>query len=166
MGMNLEQVLTQARGGSSVGITLVSNQDNGIASYAVGSLIFHPATGGKVFGGPRLRPAHMESDAAHPLVMFFSDRRLSIDPPPTPGSFGGGPRQPFSANATEALGVLVAPGLGDHQTVRVSITVFGNSSTFDMERRGNLLVGVGPPLGPSPEAVYILAFTGISNQPH
>ena len=46
MGMNLEDVLTQAKNGSSVHITIVSNQDNGIASYAVGDLIFHPATGG------------------------------------------------------------------------------------------------------------------------
>jgi hypothetical protein len=163
MGMNLEDVLTQAKNGSAVHITIVSNQDNGIASYAVGDLIFHPATGGQVVGGPQLRPAHMES--ATPLKMFFSDRMLSIDPPPAPGSFGVSPRQPFSANATEALGVSVAPGFGDHQTIRVSITVFGNSVTFDMERRGNLFVGVGPPLGPSPEAVYVLAFTGIVNPP-
>jgi hypothetical protein len=164
---NLEDVLNQAKvDGSLVHITIVSNQDNGLASYAVGDLIFHPATGGEVLdraGAPRRnpRPAHMES--ATPLRMFFSDRRLDIDPPSPP--LGHDPRQPFSANATEALGVSVAPGFGDHQTIRVSITVFGNSSTFNMERRGNLYVGVGPPLGPSPEAVYVLAFTGIAIPP-
>lgn len=163
--MNLEDVLTQGKNGSSVHITIVSNQDDGIASYAVGDLIFHPATGGQVVDGPPLRPAHMESAAANPLRMFFSNRRLSIDPPPAPGSFGGSPRQPFSANATEALGLSIALKIGDHDTVRVSITVFGNSAKFDMERRGNLFVGVGPPLGPSPEAVYVLAFTGITNPP-
>ena len=159
--MNLEDVLTQAQDGSSVHITIVSNQDNGIASYAVGDLIFHPQTGGQFFDGPPLEPAHMKSAADDPLLMFFSDRKLSIDPPPPPGTFGNSPRQPFSANATEALGVSVSLGFGDNQTVGVSITVFGNSSHFEMNRQGNLFVGVGPPLGNSPEAVYVLAFTGI-----
>lgn len=165
MGMNLEAVLAQAKDGSSVHITIVSNQDNGIASYAVGDLIFRPTTGGTKLGGPKLKPAQLKSSASNPLRMFFSDRKLAIDPPPPQGSFGGGPRQPFSANATENLGVSVAPGLGTHETVQVSITVFGNKVTFSMERRGNLYVGAGPPLGASPEAIYILAFTGITNPP-
>ena len=164
MGMNLEDVLAQAGNGSSVHVTMVSDQDNGIASYAVGDLIFHPATGGQEFDGPPLVPAHMES-AGSSLAMFFSDRKLSIDPPPPPGGFGHSPRQPFSANATEALGMTVSPGFGDHQTIRVSITLFGNTAPFDMERQGNLYVGVGPSLGTSPEGVYILAFTGITNPP-
>jgi hypothetical protein len=165
MGMNLDDVLSQAKNGSSVHVTIVSNQDNGIASYGVGDLVFHSATGGQVLGGPLLHPAHMESAAGSPLTLFFSDRKLAIDPAPAPGSFGGSPRQPFSANATEALGMRVAPGLGIRQVVPVTITVFGNSVKFDMEPRGNVLVGVGPPLGPSPEAVYVLSFTGITHPP-
>ena len=163
--MNLEDVLTRAKNGSSVHITIVSNQDNGLASYAIGDLIFHPATDDRLPGGRRLRqPAHMESAAANPPRMYFSNKKLSIDPPPAPGSFGESPRQPFSANATEPLGVSVAPVFDDHQTIRLSITVLSTSATFDMERRGNLFVGVGPPLDPSsPEAVYVLAFTGITD---
>ena len=164
--MNLEDVLTQAKNGSSVHITIVSNQDNGIASYAVGDLIFHPATGGPVVVvGHPVQAAHMESAAANPLTMFFSDRTLSIDPSPAQGQFGGSQRQPFAANQTEPLGVSVSPGFSDHQTIRVRITVFGNTSTFDMKRQGNLFVGVGPQFGGSPEAVYVLAFTGITNPP-
>jgi hypothetical protein len=40
---------------------LVSNQDNGIASYAVGGLVFHKATGGLLVNGPPFRPARLES---------------------------------------------------------------------------------------------------------
>ena len=115
--------------------------------------------------GPPLRPARMESTAANPLSMFFSDRKLNIDPPPAPGSFGVSPRQPFSINATENLSVSIGPLFGDHQTISITISVFQSKTTFQMERLGNLYVGKGPPLGPSPEAVYILAFTGIFNPP-
>ncbi len=158
MGMNLEKVLTDAKDGGSVNITLVSNQNNGIASYAEGSLIFHSKTGGTVLGGPPLKPAHMESVC--PLKMFFSDRRLSVDPPPT-GGFGITPRQPFNANQTEVLGLSVNTGFGDHKTISVSIKVFGSSLKFNMERLGDLYVGTGPSLSKSSGAVFVLAFTGV-----
>ena len=157
--MNLEQVLATAKDGSSVHITLVSNQNNGIASYADGSLIFHPQSGGTEFGGPPLRPAHMES--ASPMKMYFSDRRLSIDPVPA-GGFAPTPRQPFNANATEALSVSVAMTASDHKTINVSIKVFGNTVKFTMDRIGDLYAGVGPSLSQSSGAVFVLAFTGVS----
>ena len=45
MGMNLEDVLAQANQRSNVYITIVSNQDTGLVSYASGSVTLHPATG-------------------------------------------------------------------------------------------------------------------------
>jgi hypothetical protein len=50
MGQTLDQILTQVGDGDQVGITLASNQDNGIVGYAVGDLVFHKATGGVVRG--------------------------------------------------------------------------------------------------------------------
>ncbi len=150
--LNLEDVLSQAKHGDSVYITMVSNQDNGIASYAEGILVFQMETGGEVYGGPPFKPAHMES-GGNTLKMYFSDRSVSRD-------------QPFSAEETEALGLTVSLGRGeDHNTISVTISVFGNSKKFNMERQGNLFVGLGPSLGKSAEAVYILAFTGVVNNP-
>lgn len=161
--MTLEQVLAKAKDGSPVQITLVSNQNNGIASYAEGSLIFHPQTGGTGIPGPPLRPAHMES--ASPAKMYFSDRRLAIDPVPV-GGFGVIPRQPFNANATEPLSVAISVGLSDHKTISVSIKVFGNTAKFTMDLLGDLYVGVGPSLSQSSGAVFVLAFTGVADLPH
>ena len=56
MGQSLDQILAQVSDGDTVNVTMVSNQDNGIASYAVGGLVFHKATGGIIFGGPRFHP--------------------------------------------------------------------------------------------------------------
>src|SRR6185312_9386700 len=110
MGQTLDQILAQVRDGDSVSVTLASNQDNGIVGYAVGSLVYHVSSGGVVVGGPPFRLARLASSPGQELQMFFSDRKLDIDPPPAPGSFGRSPRQPFNANATEKLGMTVSVG--------------------------------------------------------
>jgi hypothetical protein len=43
--------------------------------------------------------------------MFLSDRKLSIDPPPALNTFGSSPRQPFNANDTDKVSVLISLGL-------------------------------------------------------
>lgn len=96
------------------------------------------------------------------LRMYFSDRRLSIDAPPPQGTFGRTPRQPFSANATEALGATLSAGFGQPL---LRIEIFGNSLRFPLAPMGNLLVGTGPQFGQSPEAVWVLAFIGIIKAP-
>ncbi len=111
MGQSLDQILAQVSDRDTVNVAMVSNQDNGIVSYAIGGLIFHKATGGIIFGGPPFRPARLESDASEPFQMFFSDRKLNIDPA---GTFGDAPRQPFNANATEKLGVSIFLGTSSH----------------------------------------------------
>jgi len=163
MGQSLDQILAQVGDGDTVNVTIVSNQDNGIASYAVGGLEFHPATGGVILGGPLFRPARLVSNASQPFEMFFSDRRLNIDPPPAPGSFGGGPRQPFNANATEKLGVSIS--LGTSPLV-MRLTVFGGTSLVTLSPMGDLLVGLGPSLGESAAGVFVVAFLGITRPPH
>jgi hypothetical protein len=163
MGQSLDQILAQVADGDTVNVTMVSNQDNGIASYAVGGLVFHKATGGIIFGGPPFRPARLESNASQPFAMFFSDRRLSIDPPPSPGTFGHGPRQPFNANATEKLGMSISLGSSVHA---MRLTVFGSTSSVMLSPMGDLLVGLGPSLGHSPAGVFVVAFMGITRPPH
>jgi hypothetical protein len=161
MGQSLDQILAQVADGDTVNAVIVSNQDNGIASYAIGGLAFHKATGGVILGGPPFRPARLESST--PFNMFFSDRMLNIDPPPAPGTFGGGPRQPFNANATEKLGVSISLGAGAHV---MQLAVFGSKSLVTLSPMGDLLVGLGPSLGHSAPGVFVVAFVGISHPPH
>lgn len=163
MGQSLDQILAQVGDGDIVNVTMVSNQDNAIASYAVGGLVFHKATGGLVVGGPLFRPARLASDEGRPFTMFFSDRKLGIDPPPAPGTFGGGPRQPFNANATEKLGMSISVGTNSHV---MQLAVFGSKSLVTLSPMGDLLVGLGPSLGHSAAGVFVVAFEGIIRPPH
>ena len=161
MGQTLDQILTQVGDGDRVGVTLASNQDNGIVGYAVGDLVYHKASGGVILGGPVFRPARLESSPGQELQFFFSDRKLDIDPPPPPGSFGRTPRQPFNANATEKLGMTI--GLGSPHTMQ--LVVFGTKSLLTLNAMSDLLVGVGPSLGNSAAGVFVVAFTGIFRPP-
>ena len=164
MGLSPDTVLAQATEGDLVDVTLVSNEDDGIASYAAGTLVFRAATGGTVLGGPRLKPARMETISGQPLKYLFSDRRLNIDPPPPEDTFAGDPRQPFSANAVEPLSVSMT--LTSSPTLPVKLSFFGGTSKLDMDKRGKLLVGVGPSLGPSEGGMYVLSFTRLHKPPH
>lgn len=159
MGKNLEQLLAEAAEGSRIGVTLVTNQDDGIASYATGVLIYHPGA----LAGPFFRPARLSTSGGVPLSHSFSDRLLEIDPPPA-GGFPHTPRQPFSANSVDKLGMSVSSLGAAAPVVKFTLHSWGNTTfTVATEARGNLLVGVGPAIGRgSDNAVYVVAFTGIS----
>ncbi len=162
MGQSLDQILAQVADGDSVNVTLASNQDNGIVGYAIGGLVFHKSTGGVFVGGPPLRLARLASNPGQELLFFFSDRKLNIDPPPAPGTFGNSPRQPFNANATEGLGMSIT--LGTPHVMELA--VFGGKSLVSLSPMGDLLVGLGPSLGNSAAGVFVVAFTGIVRPPH
>jgi hypothetical protein len=161
MGQSLDQILTQVGDGDTVHVAMVSNQDNGIVSYAIGGLVFHQSTGGIILNGPPFRPARLASNGAS-FAMYFSDRMLQIDPPPSPGSFGVSARQPFNANATENLSVTITLG-----AVHVmSLGVFDSRSAVILTPMGDVLVGAGPSMGHSAASVFVVAFLGISRPPH
>ena len=162
MGQSLDQILSQVGDGNTVNVAMASNQDNGIVAYAVGGLVFHKATGGVIFNGPPFRPARLESVPGQELLMYFSDRHLNIDPPPPPGGFGPGARQPFNANATEKLGMSISVG-SPHV---MQLAVFGSKSLVTLSPMGDLLVGLGPSLGHSAAGVFVVAFLGITVPPH
>jgi hypothetical protein len=171
MGKNFDEILAEARGvgsGAKVGVTIVTNQDNGIVSYATGELSYFSG----LLVGFIQRPERLSSSGSEGLQYSFSDRMLDIDPPSPAGSFGHSPRQPFSANATDRVGVSVSrgglvPGVGA-PVVKFTLHSWGNA-TFSvvMESKGNLLVGTGPPVGAlTDHAVYVVAFTGVFHPPH
>jgi hypothetical protein len=164
MGMTLDYILAEAKDGAHVRMTMVSNEEDGICAYATGLLKFSAATGGQVLGGPRRRPAHMESIRSEATKFYVSNRMLSIDPPPPADTFGPGPRQPFNANDTEPSFALSLT-FGDAPTVPVTLSLFGGKSKLDMEKRGKLLAGVGPSLGPSEGGMYVISFTELIQPP-
>lgn len=164
MGMNYTQVLAAAAAAPGLVIaTLVTNQDDGIATYAVGGLAYHPpgsSSGGGGFG--LMRPARLSTTGVADglgLEHYFSDRRLAIDPPPSDGSFPKFPRQPFSANAIDRLGLSMSRNLSGPVVAKFTLHAAGNTSfTVPLEERGNLLVGLGPAVGShSDHAVYVIS---------
>jgi hypothetical protein len=169
MGRNFDQILAEARQlGSNVevGVSIVTNQDNGIVSYATGRLKYHPGS----LIGPIQRPDRLSTTGSSPLLYYFSDRMIDIDPPdppPSSGNFPSGhlPRQPFSANATDKLGVSISRGGATGLVTLVAkftLHSWGNATfSVPVEARGNLLVGVGPPIGNlTDHAVYVISFNG------
>lgn len=155
MGKSFEQHMKEfAAGGGQrgqLGVTVVTNQDNGIASYATGVLLYHPT---EIVGWVS-RPARLSTTGAGPLKHYFSDRPYVITQPASI-------TQPFSAKDTDQLGMSIAsPYLGIGGVVaKFTLHSWGNSTfSVALEPRGNLLVGVGGPIGNrSDHAVYVVSF--------
>jgi len=169
MGKSLEQILAEVHDGDTVGVTLVTNQDSGVVGYATGGLLYRARPAGAVLnsrGGVTLHAPTLSSTSSEPLGVYFNDRRLDIDPAAPEGSFGHSPRQPFSANATDRLGMSISIGTGTHVMHLTFLTWGGGVAHLPMEPRGNVLVGIGPPLGDSSNAVYVVSFGGLSRPPH
>ena len=127
MGQSLNQILGESADNARVNVTIASNEDDGVASYAVGSLVIHK-------GNLENRlPTFLESSPD--LDMFFSDRLLAIDPG-QPGGFAPPPRQPFDANATEKLGVSIQVGLTgwDSHEPREPFVEFHSMPSFRIRR--------------------------------
>jgi hypothetical protein len=82
MGQSLDQILAQVGDGDTVDVTMVSNQGNGIASYAVGELVFHKATGNVIIGGSSFRPARLASNASQPFEWRAFSRAGHAPAPP------------------------------------------------------------------------------------
>jgi hypothetical protein len=151
MGKNLDQIIAEARDGYKFGVTIVTNQNNGIASYAVGSLIYHAGA----LSGPFFRPARLSTTGGVPLDFYFSDRVDSFGEPPQPQRFSA------KADRIDKLGVSISLHSGP-RVVRFTFHSWGGATVgVAVESMGNLLVGLGPPLGDSPHAVYLIAFTGL-----
>jgi len=157
----LDQILGEITDGDMVGITMASNEDDQIVSYAEGSLKYHKATGGIILDGPPFRPARFEGD----VKMFFSDRKRNIVPGPVPPDQFALKRQPFDANATERAQIRLTANEGsDHQAM--TLRLFGGASTLILNPMGDLLVGFGPMMSahPSP-SVFVVSFSGFWHPP-
>jgi hypothetical protein len=156
MGKSLEQLFASSSEGKTVNVSIVTNQDNLVVSYASGTLNYYPPVSGidtPIGSRPIRISAKLSTTGGKPLDIFFSDRRLDIDP----GSFGnaGLPRQPFSANNTDKIGVSISQNLFSPPVAKFTLLSWDNATyTVALESRGNLLIGVGPG-----GAVYVISFS-------
>lgn len=168
MGKSLNQILTEAVDGSNIGVTLATNQDDGpagpIVGYAVGTLVYG-APGD--LNHPHPFPGRLANAPDAPLAFYFSDRVTTINRPAI--GFGGTP-QPFRADAADRLGLSLSISLSVPHTASFTFIDFGGGVfNFPLEDRENLLIGTGPSLGISNNAIYVLSFTGPlapPEQPH
>jgi hypothetical protein len=146
-----------------VEVRVVTNQDDGLASYAEGALGFKQGATLPQSGAGSLASS---LKSTQPLLQYFNFRRLVIDPP-GPGPIIGEGRQPFDANRTDKLGLEVRNTFDPGEPVDVHLTFDSwplpngrpNAHIVKMQRLGNLLVGLGPPLGSGTDnAGYMIEF--------
>jgi len=149
---------------SHVGVTVVTNQDNRIVSYAVGDLLFIPAHSSGTF---HVLEQLTTEEGGAPLQQFFSDRTVPDSPPDPQGGplLRGGAQQPFSINATDKLGLIVSstPLSSTPFELTFILHSFGKTSfRVEVDVSANVLVGVGAPIGnATTQAVYVVALSGV-----
>jgi hypothetical protein len=161
MGKSLNQILTEAADGNEIGVTIATNQDDGpngpIVGYATGRLIYQAARPGFP-EHPFPFPGRLANAPNAPLTFYFSDRVSIIDRPE--GGLGG-IQQPFRADATDHLGLSLSISVSLPHTASFTFIDWGGGVfNFLLEDRENLLIGTGPSLGISEDALYVLSFTG------
>ena len=164
MGKTFSEVMAAARSiGSNarVPVTVVTNQDNRMVSYATGVLQYFP---GRLVG-PVFRSERLSTSGAEPLNYLFSDRTVDlIAGTPDPGPFIHIPElQPFSVRAADKLGMSIGSlfgGIGNTPTIKFTLVSWGNA-TFNVAttQTEHLLVGIGNPIGnATTNAVYLISF--------
>lgn len=166
--MNFNEVMQEARAlgeGATVGVVVVSNQDDGIASYATGRLRYFPG----FVVVPTSFPERLSTTRDSPLKYLFSDRTLRVGETRISGGFDDRPIQPFSILEGDDLGLLISQestteiGRPLNPVVNFTLQTWGDV-TFRVTTQpiGNLLVGIGSPVGNrASEAVYLVAFTDV-----
>ena len=159
MGKNINQILAEAGDGNHIGVTMATNQDDGpagpIVGYATGLLVYHAPSR---LITPHPFPGRLATAPDAPLVFYFSDRVTTINRP----AFGfGGTIQPFRADASDHLGLSLSISVSVPHTASFTFVDWGGGVfNFPLEDRENLLIGTGPSLGISNNALYVLSFTG------
>ena len=147
----VEVLRRQGRG--LVSVTLATNQENGIVSYATGTLRYHPPF--NEGGIPVPQTERLESVDA--LDYYFSDV-VTFWPGPHGGC--GGTKQPFAPKQRgDKLGLLIRPRA---LTAVLTLESWDNARfTVPMERKGDVLVGIGSPVGNNADsAVYLISLDG------
>lgn len=160
MGLSYDEIKAKGRienNNFSVTVSIATNQENGIVSYANGylSYIESESPNGRKY-------VVFENVESQPLEYYFSDRIDKI-PLVNSGPFPVTKNQHFSSNSIDKIQLSIKENeLGAiHGTIKL---LSWNNSTFDIsfQRMGKMLVGVGQAIGGEAEnAIYIISFNGI-----
>jgi hypothetical protein len=161
--MNIDQVIEQmpTLGDIYAYATLVSNEADGVVGYSHGRFVLHPGSNFDAIKktlpqAPRLTTGDTPEDG---FKLYFSNRFAGNDELP-------GYEQPFSRKETMQLGVALDYG---PISIIMELKFFdwgGGSFRVVMEKRGDLLCGLGPSLSASSQALYVMAFTGTGKDPN
>lgn len=166
--MNVDQVMAEMSSAHHAGATLVSNEGDGVVGYAVGDLSLIP--GSNVVLDPNRRtpqrsPRLTTGDSPDSGFRMYLSNRLASPPPPPPGQLPNTSQQPFDHEQTMSLGVALDVGVS---SILLKLTFFawgGGTFRLVMAKHGDLLAGLGPSLGSSSEALYVLSFTQVRKSP-
>jgi hypothetical protein len=155
MGISLEQVLTGSNE-SVVGVTVVSNEDDGIVSYGHGRLqLFKADLTVPAIATLSRRSARdrLQTMGGEDLLLHFSDRTVA-------GS--NNPAQPFDVKQRERLAFTITPpwASGFPATIDMRFVSWsGQNFRLTATQMSDLLVGIGPALsGKSPNSVFTFSF--------
>lgn len=151
MPWSFDRIAAEAPDGSKWTVNIASNQDDGIASYAEGELVFRK---GRIVAferdgirQPFLQPARLHTTDPRPLLYFFSNRSV----------MSNGAYQPFDGTNIDLLGLDVYKNASD-QTVAAFTLLSYDKARFEVvtETRDSILVGAGPSVGNAATAAHFL----------
>lgn len=142
MGQSLEQLLDGAVNNDVIGFTMTSNQDDGLVLYATGGLTFREG------GNPGVDTPATEPRLNGTNDCLFSNRLL--DRPVG---------QRFDVTRSEKLFIDIAALYPAFVHLHFGIGK-GLGLLVVTEKKGNLLMGLGPSIGGSTHAGYLFSFHG------
>jgi hypothetical protein len=157
MMIDIDEVFRTATDGTRLRVTLVTNAETGLVSYATGIAKFVPAEGiGPFRNGARLSTKGMDG-----LIQLFSDRRGDVNqnetPPAGSGGFGSAQKlQPFWIDNADRIEISLGQHLrswlpggvasANTYSVRITFTSWGNGSmSVGLQPLGQFLVGAAGP---------------------
>lgn len=145
---------------SEVNISIATNQANSVCSYAAGKVNYRAGFLDKQ-NPPARTPAALTSGESG-IEYLFSDRQaaVAIGATATGGLGGKTITQPFNIKEADKLGVTLTRRNSTTVHAKFELKTWGSAFELDLKEVGDVLMGVGPPVGHSvSQAVYLVAFT-------
>jgi hypothetical protein len=158
--LSFADALVRAVPGKLISVTISTNQDNGVVTYVTGTLA---ELKDKELQAPG-SSAPWIYNGAPPLQLFSSDRTITIGA--KAGVLTSPQFQPFNYSKTDPVAISIVKDAKGVITATFTMLNAGNTkNTVTVQPIGDLLYGVGAPIigNQSKIAVYIIAFTGVTN---
>jgi len=160
--VSFADALIRAVPGKLIQVTIATNQDNGVVTYMTGTLA---ELKDKELQAPG-SSAPWIYNGAPPLQLFSSDRTITLNGGGKPGVLTDPKFQPFRLDKTDPVAISIVKDAKGVISATFTMLNAGNTKiTISLQTVGDLLYGLGTPLvgNQSKIAVYIIAFTGVTN---